>query len=133
MNGGIVDFRERHVVVTGGTGNPLDPYRGGGFHISGGIVTVSNNIIEGNDLRGRGPAPEYNDGGGIYVQNTDPAVIEGNVIRNNFGGRGAGIMVNGARVVIESNTIADNVAIGDHGGYMWGKIVKGKDEPKGKG
>jgi hypothetical protein len=37
-----------------------------------------------------------------------------------------------ARVVIHDDHYAATWDGGDHGGYMWGKVVKTKDEPKGK-
>ncbi len=43
-----------------------------------------------------------------------------------------GVGTYSARVVVHDDHYAATWDGGDHGGYMWGKIVKGKDEPKGK-
>ncbi len=45
-----------------------------------------------------------------------------------------GVGTYSARVVVHDDHYAATWDGGDHGGYMWGKVVKGtKEEPKGKG
>jgi len=111
--------------ITGGSGSIEEQpygYHGGGIYSRDGSPTISNNVIEGNDLR-RGMDPEYNLGGGIHVSNAATATILDNVVRGNFGGRGAGISVVGPAARIQGNTVEGNVAIGDHGGGMFLAVV----------
>ncbi|MFO0837264.1 MAG: right-handed parallel beta-helix repeat-containing protein [Phycisphaerae bacterium] len=115
--------------ITGGTGSTEDlpnAYNGGGIFSRDGSPTISNNIIEGNDLRSTNPPPDYNMGGGVYLSNVAKASILNNVIRSNFAGRGAGIAVGGQSVLIQGNTVENNVAVGDHGGGMFIGVVDAK-------
>ncbi|MGE3181361.1 MAG: right-handed parallel beta-helix repeat-containing protein [Phycisphaerae bacterium] len=122
-----INIIESDAVVDGfriakGTGSVEElPFtlRGGGIYIRGGSPTISNNLIEDNELRGGNLAAEESTGGGIYVTNAVRATIRNNVIRNNEAGRGAGIAVNVGVVIIEDNTIENNVGVGDHGGGLF--------------
>jgi hypothetical protein len=108
--------------ITGGAGSPEGlPYarHGGGIYSRDGSPTISNNIIEGNDIRSEEPASEVNFGGGVYVANAPSANILNNVIRNNFAGRGSGISANGETALIQGNTIENNTSVGDHGGGLF--------------
>lgn len=102
--------------ITGGTGfkdewNAL----GGGVYVLGGSPTLSRNTIEGNDTRHTGL---NNRGGGIAAESSNIKII-GNLVRNNFAGRGAGIAVDGGDAVVENNTIQGNTAVEDHGGGLY--------------
>jgi nitrous oxidase accessory protein NosD len=84
--------------ITGGTGSIEElpySYRGGGIYSRDGSPTISNNTIEGNDIRSTNPPSDYNLGGGVYVANAPTATIVNNVVRGNYAGRGAGIAVFG--------------------------------------
>lgn len=114
--------------ITGGTGSTEEqPYgfHGGGIYSRDGSPTISNNIVEDNDLRRSNEASDYNFGGGIHVTNAPSAKIVNNVVRRNFAGRGGGISVLGQAALIQGNTVEDNTAIGDHGGGMFLAIVRG--------
>ncbi|MBK8267810.1 MAG: right-handed parallel beta-helix repeat-containing protein [Planctomycetes bacterium] len=110
-------------TITGGTGSTEDlPYstHGGGIYSREGSPTISNNIIVENDIRKMDPPSETNYGGGIYVSNAPNATILNNTIRGNFAGRGSGIAaVGGKNLLIQGNTVEDNVSVGDHGGGMY--------------
>ncbi|MGE0480032.1 MAG: right-handed parallel beta-helix repeat-containing protein [Phycisphaerae bacterium] len=113
--------------ITGGTGSTEDlpyVYNGGGIYSRDGSPTISNNIIENNDIRSIDPPSDYALGGGIYITNATNATITGNIVRRNFAGRGAGISVDGQTARIQGNTIEDNVAVGDHGGGMFIAVVR---------
>jgi hypothetical protein len=108
--------------ITGGTGSTIDlpyEYKGGGIYCYGGSQTISNNIIEGNDTRHDNVD---NFGGGIFAekpwdQESDISILD-NTIRNNYSGRGAGIDIRGGSVVVQGNTVQENIAISDHGGGL---------------
>jgi hypothetical protein len=104
--------------IIGGRGRPGDRREGGGIYADGGRVTLSHNLIEDNDA-GSGE----DRGGGIAVYG--PARIVANVIRRNRAGRGAGLFGAGDGLVIEGNTIEDNVGVGDHGGgvFLSGRVT----------
>jgi len=112
--------------ITGGTGSIEElpyGYHGGGIYSRDGSPTISNNIIEGNDIRSDDPPSDYNLGGGVHVSNAATATIVNNVVRGNYAGRGAGISVLGQAALIQGNTIENNVAVGDHGGGMYIGVV----------
>lgn len=109
-------------TITGGKA-VIDEYGGGGgsgvLVSDSGAVTISNNLITGNDDE-RNPLtcncqPE---GGGIKVERSGPAHIAGNIIRGNGSNRGAGIALFGSGV-IAGNLVENNVARGDHGGGLF--------------
>ena len=112
--------------ITGGTGY-RDIYiaegvaiHGGGIYCVGGGIRIRNNIIEGNDIRHPGSPDLTGNGGGIYVDDCEYFHLNNNIIRNNYGGRGAGVAalnVNGAS--IHNNIIQGNVGISDHGGGLY--------------
>ncbi len=105
--------------ITGGTGSGQylpEFYAGGGIYCDGGSPTISNNIIENNDIQHPGEnAGLESQGGGIYSSGSDISIIE-NIIQNNTAGFGAGIKINDGQVVIRSNTVQGNIGINDHGG-----------------
>jgi hypothetical protein len=109
--------------ITGGTGSTEqlpDGYHGGGIYSRDASPTISNNVIEGNDIRSGAPPFDYFFGGGVYVTNGGTATITNNVVRGNYAGRGAGLSVVNVQVaLIQGNTIEDNVAVGDHGGGLY--------------
>jgi hypothetical protein len=96
-----------------------------GFYISGGargVVSdgspyaeqsplIRNNVIEDNV----GDAGA--DGGGIWCKTN--LVIEGNVIRRNHAGRGAGIFCVSYALDVSHNLVEENIGHGDHGGGMF--------------
>ncbi len=112
--------------ITGGTGSTdllPDGYHGGGIYSRDGSPTISNNVIDGNDVRSGDPPFDFFFGGGIYVTNAAMATIVNNVVRGNVAGRGAGLAVFGQAALIQGNTIEDNVAVGDHGGGLFIGVV----------
>lgn len=84
-------------------------------------VTISSNIIENN-----GQAGVTTLGGGLLVAGEDHLVIN-NIIRNNHGGRGAGISRSGVPInlLIEGNVIENNTGYDDHaaGVYLDGDVT----------
>ncbi len=102
--------------ITGGTGF-TDEWSalGGGVYVSGGSPILSRNTIEGNDTRHTGLDDR---GGGIASESSNVRII-GNLVRNNFAGRGAGIAVAGGDAVVRNNTIQGNTAVEDHGGGLY--------------
>lgn len=112
--------------IIGGTGSIEElpyGYFGGGIYSRGGSPTISNNIIEDNDIRSGDPPYDYYFGGGIYVSDAATVTIVNNVVRGNYAGRGAGVSVIGQEALIQGNTIENNVAVGDHGGGMYIGVV----------
>lgn len=115
--------------ITGGTGSTEElPFakHGGAIYSRDGSPTITNNTLEGNDLRTTDPPADGNRGGGAYVSNAPNATIRNNLIRNNFAGRGAGLFVAGQAATIQNNVIEDNVAVGDHGGGVFISVVDAK-------
>jgi hypothetical protein len=102
--------------ISGGEAQGPDYFYGGGVLVLEGEVTLSNNVIENNDIGQHG---EDSFGGGVMIDNAR-AVVENNHIRNNGAGSGAGVGIQEGDVEIRRNTIAGNVATGDHGGGIWG-------------
>jgi hypothetical protein len=84
-------------------------------------VTISSNIIENN-----GQAGVTTLGGGLLVAGEEHLVIN-NIIRNNHGGRGAGISRSGVPInlLIEGNVIENNTGYDDHaaGVYLDGDVT----------
>jgi hypothetical protein len=115
--------------ITGGTGSTEqlpDGYHGGGIYSRDGSPTISNNILEGNDIRSGNPPFDYFFGGAVYSTNAPNTTITNNIIRGNFAGRGAGIAVVGEAALIQGNTIEDNVSVGDHGGGLYIGVVNAR-------
>ncbi len=113
--------------ITGGAAvvNEFDQSFGGGVRGGYGFgevgsLTVSNNVIEGNDAPGSSGF-----GGGVSVRGATMATITGNVIRGNTAGRGAAVDVVGDALVAR-NLVENNHASGDHGGglYLTGSDVR---------
>lgn len=115
--------------ITGGTGSTEElpyGYHGGGIYSRDGSPTITNNVIEGNDVRsGEGPF-DYYFGGGVYITDAASATITNNVVRGNFAGRGAGVFVLAQEARIQGNTIENNVAVGDHGGGLFLAVVNAR-------
>jgi hypothetical protein len=108
--------------ITGGTGSIEElpyGYHGGGIYSRDGSPTISNNVIENNDIRSGDPPFDYYLGGGVHVSGAANATILNNVVRRNYAGRGGGISIAGQAALIQGNTIEDNVAVGDHGGGLF--------------
>jgi hypothetical protein len=103
--------------IRGGTGAHEDAFRtqGGGVYIDGGAPTITGCLIEDNDARS---TEQESFGGGIFTTGADTVVAD-STIRNNRGGRGAGIAVSGGAVRIHRSIIEDNVGDGDHGGGIY--------------
>ena len=106
-------------TITGGTGHfDGDRYEGGGVYAEGGAPTISNNVIEGNDIRHGAPDVILTRGGGVAAADADVWIV-GNTVRGNRAGRGAGISAAGPSILIARNVIEDNVADHDHGGGVF--------------
>lgn len=116
--------------ITGGTGSIEElpyGYHGGGIYSRDGSPTISNNIIEGNDVRRSDVPSDYHFGGGVHVSNAATATIVNNVIRGNFAGRGGGMsVVNTEAATIQGNIVEHNVAVGDHGGGLFIAVVNAR-------
>lgn len=110
-------------TITGGQGSKFLARWGGASDLDfggGGVAIVNaggkicHNIIEKNQLDGKGRR-DYVYGGGIYanVNGNHTAIIRGNLIRNNIlNGRnlyGAGVLLAGGRIILEDNTISQNI------------------------
>lgn len=107
--------------VTGGTRTiEHQPYCcwGGGFYIQYGAPTISNNLIEDNHTSTAAESQDEMVGGGIFAESADVSIID-NLIRDNTSGRGAGIAISSGNVVIQGNTVQDNIGSSDHGGGMF--------------
>lgn len=112
-------------TVTGGKA-PLGQYDeavGSGIRVEdSGAVTISHNIVEGNDdgfdFTTCGCTTE---GGGLYAASWLPGStidVVDNVFRDNGAHRGAAMFVT-IPALIEGNLIEDNVGRGDHGGGLF--------------
>lgn len=77
-------------------------------------VTISNCIIENNGEQGK------LSGGGIFVAGNHHRILN-NEIRNNHGGRGAGISGNSTMdsIIITGNRIEKNIGYDDHAGGVY--------------
>lgn len=116
--------------ITGGTGSTEElpyGYHGGGIYSRDGSPTISNNVIENNDVRTGEPPFDYFFGGGVHVTNAASATIVNNVVRGNYAGRGAGVsVVDSQAALIQGNTIENNVAVGDHGGGLFVAVTNAR-------
>lgn len=107
------------LITGGGRSQQAAPSSvGGGFYIYEGSPTISNNVIEKNQTCPPVAQDEEKLGGGIYSTAANVSILD-NVIRNNVSGRGAGIAVDGRKVVIRGNTVQGNVGVSDHGGGLY--------------
>ena len=112
-------------TVTGGKA-PLDEYAeavGSGILVyASGDVTISHNIVEGNDDGLDFTSCDCNtEGGGLYVDSYikgSRVEIVGNIFRDNSAHRGAAIFLT-VPAVIDGNLIEQNLGRGDHGGGMF--------------
>lgn len=84
-------------------------------------ITISNSIVENN-----GQAGDTSTGSGILLCGENNRIIS-NVIRNNHGGRGAGLSRSGTPVnlLVTGNRIENNICYDDHGGgvYLDGSVT----------
>lgn len=85
-------------------------------------VIISNNIIENNGQPG-----VTTSGAGVWVAGNNHQVLK-NIIRNNHGGRGAGLSGNftpSDSLLVESNLIENNTGYDDHGAgvYLGGYVT----------
>ena len=106
--------------VTGGgrSARATPAWLGGGFYVSQGSPTISNNLIERNETCPPVKQDEEKLGGGIYSTGASISIND-NVIRYNTSGRGAGVAADGAKVVIRGNIVLNNVGVSDHGGGLY--------------
>jgi len=108
-------------TITGGTGTVwLDPHGAGLFREGGGVLSeFSSPIIQYNRIVGNDAIDETGivsaGGGGIRAGDGDP-VIENNIIMNNRGRYGGGIVLNFAGGQIRNNVIAYNTGGEDFAG-----------------
>lgn len=109
--------------IRGGTGH-LEGERGsccaagGGLYLSEGSARIAHNLIERNDLvRAHSAHAHETAGAALFAENATLELVE-NVIRDNRAGHGA-VAVNGGKVLIQGNLIANNLAVGDHGGGLY--------------
>ena len=112
-------------TITGGRA-PLDQdrnARGSGIRVAeSGAVTISNNLIEGNDDGQDFRTCNCNTlGGGIDVSGSlrgSSVIVRGNIVRGNRAHRGAGMSI-GVKGVIVGNLVENNRGGGDHGGGLY--------------
>jgi len=85
---------------------------GNGIGIYSGSAKITNNIISKNC------ASRHINGGGIYVENAETVIIEGNTITENVVGsehdyeslgKGGGVFITGTGVIIENNILSNNI------------------------
>lgn len=107
--------------ITGGTGSTAElPFarHGGGVYCREGTVRITLCTLESNSTVAGDDFDAESRGGGVY--SLDAALtVTGCTIRGNTAGRGAGVFVNGGSANIESNTVENNVGVGDHGGGLF--------------
>ncbi len=102
-------------TLTGGTGTKWTDehgfgiyYEGGGILITRSSPTIRNNIIKNNEAIRKDAETTSAGGGGIRCGDGAP-LIYGNLIRDNKGMYGAGIVMNFASGEIEHNVILNNI------------------------
>lgn len=108
-------------TVQNGTGTYSAPHRdGGGVYCDASSVTITNNTIRGNAVKGDfvgGVLPYTGRGGGIFYRDSGSAVISGNVIlRNSAAMEGGGIYCASSSAGMFGNTITNNTASSGKGG-----------------
>lgn len=109
-NGGGFYVGGGSVIITGGsiTGNNATNANGGGFYVAKGNVNVTNGTISGNMAnKGRG--------GGFYTQLGNTTIDNHSAIKTNYAQYGAGLYVNGALDITDTE-ISGNQATYDGGG-----------------
>ncbi|MEE9555118.1 MAG: right-handed parallel beta-helix repeat-containing protein [candidate division Zixibacteria bacterium] len=97
-----------------------------GIHLNNSGITVRNSLIEDNEA----PTGSIG-GGGIEILNNSSALIENNVIRNNYSADyGGGIYIDNSSPVVTGNIIENNLA-GYYGSAAGGGIaVYGNSNPE---
>lgn len=107
--------------ITAGTGSTEElPFarHGGGVYCREGTVRITFCTMESNSTVAGDDFDAESRGGGVY--SLDAALtVTGCTIRGNTAGRGAGVFVSGGSANIESNTVENNVGVGDHGGGLF--------------
>lgn len=116
-------------TITGGTGTVwLDPHGAGTYREGGGILTegssviIQYNYIVDNEAIAGGPGyPGLVNAGGGGIRSGDGApTIRNNIIVNNRGNYGSGIVLNYCPARIENNIVAHNTAGNAYGGAcLW--------------
>ncbi|MDC0145498.1 right-handed parallel beta-helix repeat-containing protein, partial [bacterium] len=136
QNGSVVTFNSgetndailENFTITNGFANP----KGGGIYIDGANPTLQNLIISNNTAE---PITNSGSGGGIYMSNTDNAILQGLTISNNLGQQGGGIFLDySSSPIIQDCVIENNSALETGGGIssyansnftLEGSIIKG--------
>lgn len=73
-------------------------------------VAITDNSIERNGV------PDYEHRGGGLLLSGSGHVVQGNTIRNNVSGRGAGVALSGDNITFTRNLVEGNVGYSDHAG-----------------
>ena len=123
-NGGAIATYNSNVRINKSEFADNNSSYGGALFLDGGALTIFNSRLHRNVAN----AAEYGDGGAINARNTDITVVNSTIDGNSafFGG---GILSSG-RLVIDNSTIANNVALFDHGmngGGFGGGVLAGGD------
>jgi len=121
INGETTDAILQGFTLTGGKGTRWEDIHIGGFYREGGGIlielsspTIQFNLIEFNDATDKTNSTSAG-GGAIRCGDGDP-VIQNNVIANNQGRYGAGIVMNFSTGTIRNNLIFENTGGMDFGG-----------------
>lgn len=128
VDGGILNMSGGYIV-----GNDHNSCNGGGISVINGTLNMSGGIIANNSVRKRAPleqgseggtVPNTQNGGGIYLRNSDAAISGDAMIVGNLATNGGGIYaVGGSNVTITGDVkIAGNLA---RGGYIGKERIKG--------
>jgi parallel beta-helix repeat protein len=107
--GGVYLFESGAATLAGNTvsGNTTGG-RGGGVCLSYSGATLGGNTVISNTAGGNSA---HDGGGGLYLYQSDDAVLAGNTFVSNVAiHEGGGMYLNGSIVVLENNIIADNQA-----------------------
>jgi len=116
VGGGIVSTNGAPIISNNVIADNTSTFRGAGIYLSGGSPVVEDNIITGNVASDRGA--------GITIFDKTEALITGNYIADNGGGRaGGGITSQQYFLGSERYTsvIANNIFVGNDG--MWGGAI----------
>src|SRR6266851_2976315 len=113
-------------TITGNTQCCGSGSGGGGIEITAGtaipsVPQIVGNLITNNSLLSGG------DGGGIYLNGGNGAIIRSNFIQGNvvFNGGGGVSLINGGSVSLIQNVIVNNSTIGGNGGSGGGLFLEG--------
>ena len=116
-----IDFFGKDITVTSSGGADVTVIDGGQ---AGSVATFASGetvaaVLEGFTLRN---GSSFFDGGGVAVRNSSPT-IRNNLIIDNFGCDGIGVLLNFSSAVVEKNVIDHNVRNGCSGGNGGGGIL----------